>query len=531
MRRKNEKLELSDIFKEVSDELSKAAARPNLNGYKPHSKQIMFHSAEEKGRLYIGGNRSGKTVGGVVEDLWWVTGRHPYKRELPPPPVRGRIIGVDFDNGIKKILLPEVRRWVPPSALINGSWLDSYDAGARTLNFANGSFIEFMSYSQELDAFAGTSRHFIHFDEEPPFSVWQENRMRLIDTGGKWWITMTPVEGMTWVYDKVYERAQEDRFKDKIRVIQVDIEDNPYLSKAEIEEAISLLDDEEKEARKSGKFAPRTGRIFKNFDPEIHVIPPVVPDKSWHWCKSMDHGFNNPTAWLWHAVTPEGDVITFYEHYRREWTIRQHAAEVHRIEREILGKISDRTVGDPAIKQRQAINGNSVQKEYAINGLGIGLANNDKKIGVEQMVSYQRHGKWFITENCRNLIWEMKRYKWKEHVSRKVQERHGRYEEPEDKDNHALDASRYHFVSMPQLPDEVDERRTKEQIRAQIKKYLKPVTPHTVGPYNTDPFVDRLNNKSQDYLFGEIPESTSPVSGLTGAGEWTVQDEHLGGIW
>jgi hypothetical protein len=27
-------------------------------------------------------------------------------------------------------------------------------------------------------------------------------------------------------------------------------------------------------------------------------------------------GWNNPTAWLWHAVGPNGDIVTFAEHYQ-----------------------------------------------------------------------------------------------------------------------------------------------------------------------------------------------------------------------
>src|SRR5262245_727536 len=170
---KGKSLGVPELMKGLSDGLIKASRRPNLWGYSPHQKQIQFHTSAAKTRLYIGGNRSGKTVGGCVEDIWWLMGRHPYM-ETPPPPVRGRIIGVDFDNGIEKILKPEITRWIPPSALIDGSWEKSFNKGLRTLTLANGSFLEFMSYVQEVDKFAGTSRHFVHFDEEPPQPVYIE---------------------------------------------------------------------------------------------------------------------------------------------------------------------------------------------------------------------------------------------------------------------------------------------------------------------------------------------------------------------
>jgi phage terminase large subunit-like protein len=153
-----------------------------------------------KGRQLLGGNRAGKTVAGVCEDVMWLTGQHRF-REVPPPPIRGRIIAVDFNQGVDKIILPELAKWIPPSLLINGSWEDSYSSRLRTLTLSNNSFVELMSYEMDLEKFAGTSRHFIHFDEEPNQAIFNENMARLVDTGGSWWMTMTPVNGMTWTYD------------------------------------------------------------------------------------------------------------------------------------------------------------------------------------------------------------------------------------------------------------------------------------------------------------------------------------------
>lgn len=186
---------VSEAFRTLSSGLRTAATRPNIYGYKPHAKQVTFHSSEAQGRLFLGGNRSGKSVGGAVEAIWWVTGKHPYM-VTPPPPVRGRVVSVDFINGVEKIVKPEIARWLPTSELVGGSWETAYNKELRTLTLNNGSSIEFMSYDQVLEKFAGTSRHFIWFDEEPPHDIFTECKMRLIDTGGRWWITMTPVEGM-----------------------------------------------------------------------------------------------------------------------------------------------------------------------------------------------------------------------------------------------------------------------------------------------------------------------------------------------
>lgn len=104
---------VDEVFALFASKLKTQAIRPNIYGYRPHDKQVAFHSSPDRGRLYIGGNRSGKTTGGIAEDIYWLTGRHPY-RVTPPAPVAGRIVSVDFLNGIEKIIRPELARWLPP---------------------------------------------------------------------------------------------------------------------------------------------------------------------------------------------------------------------------------------------------------------------------------------------------------------------------------------------------------------------------------------------------------------------------------
>jgi phage terminase large subunit-like protein len=457
-------LDFKDLGQLLSDGLVKAAQRPDINGYIPHEKQQHFHSSTSQGKLYIGGNRSGKSVGGVVEDIWWLTGRHPF-RETPPPPVRGRLVCVDFPNGWEKIIKPIVTQWIPPSELIDGSWEASWQQREKRLTLANGSFLEIMSYEQDTDNFAGASRHFIHFDEEPPKTIWQECRMRLIDTGGSWWITMTPVEGMTWVYDDLYE-------KKACEIIEVDVTENPYLSPVEIESAMIGLDDQERAARKSGKFVQIGGLVFKKFNSDIHIIPPVkrIPHDA-IIVKSIDHGYNNPTSVHWHIVMPNDTVITFAEHYYREWTIAQHAARIKQIEAELDYHQDIRGYCDPAMKQRNPLNGNSVILEYRLMGVPLIPSNNNVQIGLARMLGYLNHGKWFITENCVNLKREMRRYRWKTRESKKLQEKHGNYDEPHKKDDHAVDDCRYFFMSRPELAPELHVKDNLAQ-RTLVRQYL-----------------------------------------------------------
>jgi hypothetical protein len=84
--------------------------------------------------------------------------------------------------------------------------------------------------------------------------------------------------------------------------------------------------DEEVRIRRDGEFVAKTGLVFPNFKKETHVIDPWMPPRDWKWYSSVDFGWNNPTAWLWHAVSPQGDIVTFAEHYTGKMTIPQHVS-------------------------------------------------------------------------------------------------------------------------------------------------------------------------------------------------------------
>lgn len=513
MARRKKEITLADLAESLSSGLVKAATRPDANGYIPHAKQERFHKSEAKGRLYIGGNRSGKTVGGIIEDIWWLQGKHPY-RETPPPPVRGRLVCVDFPNGFEKIIKPTLTQWIPPSALINGSWVDSYNNRTRTLTLANGSFLEIMSYEQETDNFAGASRHFTHFDEECPKTIFTECKARLIDTGGSWWMTMTPVEGMTWVYDDIWEPVIITKAESKIDIITVDMTENTYLSEVEVEDFLSGLDENDKLARKAGRFVSIGGLVFKGFNPERHLISSFkgpLP-QGWRLMGSIDHGFNNPTSVHWHIVSPDNQVITIREHYRSEWTVTQHVRAIKEIEATLQPRHEDILYYcDPAMRQRNPINGNSIINEYRRAGVNLIPSNNDVKIGIARMQDYQMGGRWFITEDNPKLIWEMRRYRWKTRESKKLQEKHGNYDEPHKKDDHAMDDCRYFFVSRPELPP-VAEIKDLSQIKSQIQAMLNGKHPHDAYRGAIDLNLLRNPNTQPKETYAHI-------------------DENLGGIW
>jgi phage terminase large subunit-like protein len=452
-------LTIESIIGEMTQSLRSAADRPSVYGYQPMKHQKKFHESPARGRAFIGGNRSGKTVGGAAECSWWLNGNHPY-RKTPEPPVRLRGVASDWPHGMVQIMLPELARWVPPSLLVNGSWEDSFHKGDKVLNLSNGSTMDFTTCEMELVKHAGTSRHGLWFDEEPPRAIFNENMARLVDTGGDWWLTMTPVEGMTWVYDDIFLAAKTNS---QFFVLEASMDDNIYLSQGQIEFLLSTMDADEVKARREGKFIQIGGLIYKTFGPH-NIIPKIEMDsdewqamkKHWTFFCTMDHGFNNPTCWLWCAVDKDGKVIVFDEHYASQMVVSEHAETV-RARNAFYGINPLYNVGDPSIANSDPITGTSVQIEYAIAGVPILPGNNDVKIGLNVVARALKDRQLFLTRNCENLIWEMARYRWATWSSKIIAEKRNPKEEPNKKDDHAADALRYGMCSRPEHVEKIVE--------------------------------------------------------------------------
>ena len=510
-------LNRNDMLWELTSGLKRQVDRPNLYAYVPHAKQRIFHKSVKHSKLYIGGNRSGKTTGGVVEDIFWAMGRHPF-RKVPDSPTRGRVVAVDFTQGVEKIIIPEFQRWVPPSFLKNGSWEDSYSKALRTLTLVNGSFVEFMSYDQDLDKFAGTSRHWTHYDEEPPKHVYNECEARLIDMDGSSWLTMTPVEGMSWVFEDLYTPGKEKLDKD-IEVIEVDMLENPHVSPEAAERYLRTLDPDERKAREHGMFVQLGGRVFKQFSKETHVIPPTTPPKEWEWYVSIDHGFNNPTAMLWHAVSPTDQVITFAEHYKSEMTVKEHA-EVYHARNAMFGRIPDVVCGDPAMHQRSGITGTSIIQEYADNGIFISTEGipKDVQTGVNRMTQYLRLDEgnkphWKITENCDAVINEMLRLRWETWATRKGAYENNKHEKIHKKDDHACDSTRYFFTLLPDLTPIPNDPIT------ELSRALAGAVGHATTP-------TQVTTGSYDAMLAQASRNSGSGPTPSGSQKWNIQTSY-----
>jgi phage terminase large subunit-like protein len=446
----------------IAEAVRMTSLRPTLAGYKPLPHQKDFHETDAVGRLFIGGNRSGKTVAEVAEAVMWLEGKHPVYSAKFPPPVRGRAIGVDFDNGVELILIPEFKKWISPSMLIDQSWEKSYNKTLRQLTLVNGSTIEFRSYDQDIDKFAGTSRHFVCFDEEPPEAIFNENMARLVDTGGRWWMAMTPLIDMSWTQERLFE-AGKTGSDPNVKVFEVKTTDNTHINTEAMQILYAGLSEAERNARIAGEYQTYSGLIYKDSIKSTTFIDPVVGTSKfdeirgkWGHFLMLDHGYTNPTACLFGAFDSEGRIIIYDEYYERRRTIRENAKEI-RARIKALDIDPQYGVIDPTTRNTDPITGTSIIIEYAENGLYFIEGNNDVRAGIERVMSRLNQNLLFITNNCINLKKEMTaRYRWAKFASAKIASKNNLKEVPDKKDDHACDALRYGVASRPALFNEID---------------------------------------------------------------------------
>ena len=457
------------------------AANP-LQGYMPHEKQRPFHAFQGRTKVFLGGNRSGKTTGGICDDLIQAIDPDAVPAHLKAykkwhAPFKCRIVTPDFTRTMVAVQ-EAIRRWCPKSQLKGGGWDTAYEKSMRVLRFANGSFFEFMTYEQDLGLFGGSARHRIHYDEEPPGEkgelVRQECTMRLADYNGDELFTFTPLLGLTWTFDELWENkgpevAPSVWQNDGLCVVRVDMDDNPHLSQEGKEAALAAIPEEYRVARKEGNFVHFQGLVYSEWDLIRHVCDPVSKDhlRDQTFQVVIDPGIHK-TAVLFAAFDKENHLLIFDELMLQGHTPERTVAEIRKKER--LWGIRDAFyLIDPAARNRSLTDAERVESSFQKAGLPVVPAQNDVETGIFEVKRRLEKGLLTVARNCQNLLWERERY-------RLAPTSNGKFAVVKRND-HAMDCLRYVAMSRP-------------LIHPQTKKRQRRWVPGTAPPADFEP----LNN-------------------------------------
>lgn len=419
-------------------------------GDKVHKKQLMFHKCPKHNRWVFGGNRSGKTECGAVEAIWLARGIHPYRENTPD--CDGWVVSlstqVQRDVAQRKILHYLNPDWIVDVTMLSGkkSSLESGVIDTITIKnvFGGTSRIGFKSCDQGREKFQGTSLNWVWFDEEPPYDIYVECCMRVMDRAGDVFGTMTPLKGLTWVYNTIYLNEANNP---EIWHIHMEWSDNPFLNPEQVKHMTETFNTEELNARRFGLFSSFGGLVYNEFDSNIHVIEPFDVPHDWYDKISIDPGLKNPLSAHWYAVDYDGNIYVIAEHYESGRDIIYHSKAIKDIcdrlgwQRDLNGRVV--ALIDSAANQRTLASSKSVTELFYDNGILVNpRVDKDMFSGIQRVKSYLKNAdgkaKLFIFKSCTNMIREIKGYFW------------GNEDSPIKKDDHAMDELRYYIMSRPE---------------------------------------------------------------------------------
>ena len=438
---------------EIERELERRNAVDFLSRYntgdKVHEKQLAFHKCKKKNRWVFGGNRSGKTECGAVESVYMARGIHPFRENRDN--VFGWVVSlsqqVQRDVAQAKILHYLKRSWIDDITMLSGK-KESPEYGVidqiKIRNVFGGiSTIGFKSCDQGREKFQGSSLDFVWFDEEPPRDIYEECRMRVLDKRGDIFGTMTPLKGLTFIYDEIYLNKNQNP---QVWYEFMEWGDNPYLDKEEVTALTESLSEDALESRRYGRFKNAEGLVYPEFDENVHVIDPVSLPKEWQDNISIDPGLNNPLSAHWYSVDYDGNVYVVAEHFEGGKDVFYHSQKIKEISQKIgwktdrYGRLS--ALIDSAANQKTLSSLKSVTELFYENGINVNT-NVDKDLfsGIQRVKQYLKISngkpKLYVFRSCVNLIRELKSYRW------------GQGDSPRKTDDHALDELRYYLMTKP----------------------------------------------------------------------------------
>jgi len=249
-------------------------------------------------------------------------------------------------------------------------------------------------------------------------SAWEILKRRVARHKGQILISSTPYR-WNWLKTEVYDRAMNG--DPNIELITVASIENPYYPRDRFKEAKRTLPEWKFRMFFLGQFTKPLGLIY----PEYETVEPFEIPQNWHKVRGLDFGYNNPTAIIWLAKSPEGVWYAYKEFKKSEVDLDQLY--------EILKKENIITYADPELKQ-----GLETLKR---RGIKIRPAKKDVLAGISYVQGLFKQKRLKIFKSLTLTIAELNSYSWELDAN----------DEPTDKprkeNDHLMDALRYALFS------------------------------------------------------------------------------------
>ncbi len=339
----------------------------------------------------------------------------------------------------------------------------AYNASERVFRFPNGSRLKLGYCDAETDVYQYQGQEYdvigleeaTHFTEEQMRFIATCNRTTRLDVKPRMYYTCNPGNvGHAWVKRLFIDRAyREGERVEDYAFIPARVWDNAALLTADPDyvRQLTSLPDALRRAHLDGDWDALSGQYFSEFRREKHVCAPFPLPNWWKRFRSIDWGYNDPCAVLWHAVDAEGRVFTYRELYVTHLRADEVARRVLALSE---GETISYTVASPDMWQKRGallkseggFEGESIAELFSLSGVPVTPADNARVAGWQRMRAYladAADGKPRLTlfACCENLIRTLPLL---------VYDRHNR-EDAAGGEDHAPESLRYALMSRPGL--------------------------------------------------------------------------------
>ncbi len=294
--------------------------------FRPYPKQRQFLDlgATKRERLFIAGNKNGKSHTGAFEAACHLTGIYPawWAGRRFTAPTRGWLCGesgeVARDVMQQKLFgQPGVEEaWgsgmIPRSLLLDKSRshgaADLFDT-VQVRHVSGGvSTVTIKSYEQGRRKFQGDDVDFLWFDEEPPMDVYTEGLTRTAATNGIVFMTFTPLNGPTDVVLRFIDEPLPSR-----ATVNMTLDEAEHIPPDKKAEMIASWPAYQRDARARGVPMLGSGRIFTT--PEEAICEDPIEHIPPFWTKiwGIDIGIGHPFAAV--LLLHDRDTDTIHVHH------------------------------------------------------------------------------------------------------------------------------------------------------------------------------------------------------------------------
>ena len=287
------------------------------------------------------------------------------------------LVAFGYDKShIKEDLWPELQKWIPAEQLgpfkavsLGGTKEPSWHLGP-TVDLKCGSRIILLTYDQLPSVCCGIKANLVLANEQMPLAFFMElsQRGRTLE-GIKFIMPYTPhsIPGRpesganSFLTDLWTGNDTRGHTVLRTRISVDDVPDHIYSKEQKRKAFIEHVENPKKTgnqaairegmARYYGIAQQVSGLYYPEIDNAVHYVDWTYEDikkKGWTHYRSVDYGYNNPTACAMWAVSPAGDMFMYDEYYKTGMDAIQHAPAIVAAcgnDRKLVKKMLDKAAG------------------------------------------------------------------------------------------------------------------------------------------------------------------------------------------